>query len=85
MHIPSVFINDVAPDVGAGLLGDKAHSAIFDNTKIKTFVPEFKATIRFDQGILRTLRWFDENEHKKVVSAEVNRTIDQIIERYHPV
>ena len=82
VHIPSRFINEVAPDVGAGLLGDKAHSAIFDNTKIKTFVPEFKATIRFDQGIRKTLRWFDENEEKKVVKEEINRTMDTIIARY---
>ena len=82
VHIPSRFINEVAPEVGAGLLGDKAYSAIFDNTKIKRFVPGFKATIRFDEGIERTLKWFDENEEKKVIDDDVNRTMDNIIARY---
>jgi nucleoside-diphosphate-sugar epimerase len=82
VHIPSLFINDVAPEVGAGLLGDKAYSVIFDNTKIKTFIPDFKATIRFDQGIKKTLEWFDKNEARKVVDEGVNRTMDTIIERY---
>ncbi len=82
VHIPSVAIDKLAPGLGPGLLGDKAYSAIFDNTKIKTFVPGYLAPTRFDEGIRKTLAWFDENEHKKVVVDEVNREMDHIIERY---
>ncbi len=82
IHIPSEFIDDIAPDVGAGLLGDKAHSAIFDNTKIKTFVPGFRATIPFHRGIEKTLAWFDAHPERKVVNEAVNRTMDMIIDAY---
>ena len=40
---------------GGNFLGDKANSAIFDNTKIKRFVPGFVATIPFREGIKRTV------------------------------
>ena len=82
VHIPTDFINKVAPDVGAGLLGDKAHSTIFDNTKIKTLVPAFRATIPFHRGIRDTVAWFDEDESRKVVVSDVNRTMDTILEQY---
>lgn len=79
VHIPSTFIHKVAPAVGAGLLGDKAHSAIFDNTKIKTYVPGYTATVPFERGIEQTLRFFDEHPEKKIIHPEVNRVMDEII------
>ena len=79
VHIPSTFIAKTAPEVGAGLLGDKAHSAIFDNTKIKTYVPDYVATVPFERGIEQTLRYFDEHPEKKIVNPEVNRVMDALI------
>ena len=43
VHVPSDVIARYDPEWGAGLLGDKAHSVIFDNSKIKRFVPDFRA------------------------------------------
>jgi nucleoside-diphosphate-sugar epimerase len=82
VHIPSDFIHRVAPSVGAGLLGDKAHSAIFDNTKIKSYVPGYIATIPFNRGIEKTVQFFEEHPERKVVKPEVNETMDQIIRRF---
>ncbi len=82
VHIPSTFINGVDPNLGAGLLGDKAHSTIFDNTKIKTLVPGFTADTPFHLGIRNTLAWFDENASRKVVVDNVNRVMDAIIAKY---
>jgi nucleoside-diphosphate-sugar epimerase len=59
IHIPSDFISRINPGLGAGLIGDKAWSTVFDNRKIKALVPEFRATIPFHEGIRRTLAWFD--------------------------
>ena len=42
-------------DFTGGLLGDKAHSAVFDTAKLKRLVPGFTAAIRFDQGIKETV------------------------------
>ena len=79
VHIPSDFIATVAPEVGAGLLGDKAHSAIFDNTKIKTFVPDYVATVPFESGIEQTIRFFDEHPERKIINPDVNRVMDEIL------
>jgi hypothetical protein len=65
-----------------GLLGDKAVSVVFDNTKIKRFVPGYCATTPFGQGIRRTLAWFDADPARKVIDAEANATWDKLIEAY---
>ena len=82
VHIPSDFIAEVDPALGAGLLGDKAWSVIFDNSKIKTFVPEYQATIPFHKGIRKTLAWFDADERRKRVDAAVNEQMDAILAAY---
>lgn len=82
IHIPSDFIAGINPGIGAGLLGDKAWSVIFDNTKIKTLVPEFQATIPFHRGIRQTLAWFDADERRKHITDDVNGAMDAIIAAY---
>ena len=82
VHIASEFICAIEPSFTGTLLADKAESVIFDNTKIKTFVPEFKATIPFATGIKRTLQWLDENPENKFINPESNEKIDRILEKY---
>ncbi len=82
VHITSDFIHEVSPGTGAGLLGDKAWSAIFDNSKIKTFVPDFEATIPFREGILKTLAWFDADPSRKRIDDNVNADMDKILTAY---
>lgn len=82
VHIASDFICKVEPSYTGTLLADKAESVIFDNTKIKTFVPGYKATIPFSEGIKRTLRWLDENPDQKIIRAEENARIDNILRAY---
>ncbi len=64
------------------LQGDKAVSTIFDNTKIKRLVPDFKATIPFSEGIKRTIEWFNENPEKKQIIDLYNKFIDGVITAY---
>jgi nucleoside-diphosphate-sugar epimerase len=82
VHIPSDFIARVAPDVAGTLLGDKTWSVVFDNTKIKTFVPEFNAVIPFQAGIRRTLAWFDADETRRGVDGAVQDKMDRILSAY---
>ena len=82
VHIPTDFICKCDDYFTGTLLGDKSESAIFDNSKIKSFVPEFKATIPFKEGIKRTLDWFDANPEKKFINPEKNITIDRIIKAF---
>jgi nucleoside-diphosphate-sugar epimerase len=87
VHISSDFICRVAESMGQGwmwgnLLGDKAVSVVFDNTKIKSFVPGFKAAIPFRQGIKRTVKWFEADPSRMVVVEETNRFMDTVISEY---
>jgi len=85
VHVPSDLIAAFEPEVGAGLLGDKAHSVIFDNSKIKRLVPDFVATIPFSQGAKEIVAWFDADPARHVVDEQVNRLIDRIIASYEAV
>lgn len=82
VHIASDFIAQVAPRMAGGLIGDKSWSAIFDNSKIKAFVPGFQAVIPFREGIRRTLAWFDADETRRRVNAEVNAEMERILAAY---
>jgi len=79
VHVPSDFIHRVDPEIGAGLLGDKAHSVLFDNSKIKRLVPGFVATIPFHEGIRRTIAWFEDDPSRWVVKPEVHAAMDRIL------
>jgi nucleoside-diphosphate-sugar epimerase len=79
VHIPSDVIAAFDPEWGAGLLGDKAHSMIFDNTKIKRVVPDYAATIPFARGAEEILAWYDADPSRQIVDEELNRLMDQII------
>jgi nucleoside-diphosphate-sugar epimerase len=82
VHIPSDFIARVAPQLAGSLLGDKTWSAVFDNSKIKTFVPGFQANIPFRDGIRRTLAWFAADEKRRYIDAAVNAEMDHILKVY---
>jgi nucleoside-diphosphate-sugar epimerase len=82
VHVPSDVIATFDAELGAGLLGDKAHSVIFDNTKIKRLVPDFVARIPFSQGAREIVAWYDADPARQVVDEATNRLIDDIIAAY---
>ena len=90
VHIASDFICDVAdsmgiPDMRGSLLGDKAVSTIFDNSKIKRFVPGFVATIPFKAGIKRTVKWFEADRSRMVINEANNDFIDKVLKAYRNI
>jgi len=82
IHIPTDFINSYAPNIGAGLLGDKANSVVFDNSKIKTFVPEFNCDVKYADGIKLSLNWLENHSDYCEIDNENDRIIDNIILNY---
>lgn len=82
VHIAADFIAACVPDDAAGLAGDKSHSAVFDNSKIKAFVPEFGACVRFADGIRRSVRWFDADPARRLVDDTSNHKHDRLIAAY---
>lgn len=82
VHVASDFVVTCLPDLAGSLLGDKATSVVMDNTKIKRFVPGFVATTRFQDGVRRTLAWFDADPARRVVDEAVSRDHDRILAAY---
>jgi nucleoside-diphosphate-sugar epimerase len=82
VHIPSDFIAGCDESFRGGLLGDKANSVIFDNSKIKRMVPGFRATIPFHIGIRRTLAWFEGDPARQIIRQETNDLMDRILATY---
>jgi hypothetical protein len=79
VHVPSDVINSFDQDWGAGLLGDKAHCGIFDNSKIKNIVPEFQVTTPFSCGAEEIIVWHRANPMYQVIDDQFNDLCDRII------
>jgi len=79
VHISSDFIIKIDPDHTGTLLGDKAYSIVFDNSKIKRFVPDFVATVPFSQGVKRSVEWFEQDSKRQIVDNDYNKFMDRLI------
>jgi nucleoside-diphosphate-sugar epimerase len=82
VHIPSDFIAACLPEKEGTLLGDKSVSVVFDNSKVKRFVPEYRATTSFAEGIRRSLAWFNADAARKQIDSQVNAAMDKLIGLY---
>jgi nucleoside-diphosphate-sugar epimerase len=82
VHIPSDFLVACIPGMEGTLIGDKSVSVVFDNTKIKRFVPDYVATTSFAQGIRRSLAWFDADPKRKLIDENENAIWDKLISGY---
>ncbi|WP_213450602.1 SDR family oxidoreductase [Rhizomonospora bruguierae] len=84
VHVPSAAIAAADPGWGAGLLGDKAHSMIFDNAKLKRLVPGYVATIPFHRGAREIVAWYDEDPARQVVDERLDAVMDKLVADYRP-
>jgi nucleoside-diphosphate-sugar epimerase len=82
LHMASDYIAAVSPKDAGTLLGDKIHTTLFDNAKIKRFVPGFAATTPLRQGATETIAWFDADDRRRAIDHDANRRWDAIIARY---
>jgi nucleoside-diphosphate-sugar epimerase len=84
VHVPSDAIAAGDPGWGAGLLGDKAHSMVFDNSKLRGLVPGFEAQIPFEQGAREILDWYDEDPARQVVDEALDAALDRLVATWDP-
>ncbi len=82
VHVPSDAIAAADPEWGAGLLGDKAHSMVFDNSKLRSVVPGYRATIPFEQGAREIVEWYDGDPARRTVDARLDGVIDDLVRRF---
>jgi nucleoside-diphosphate-sugar epimerase len=78
VHVASDAIAREIPEMGPGLVGDKAHSVLFDNTRIKTLVPGWVATTPFAEGAREIAEWYLADASRRVVNAELDAAFDRL-------
>ncbi|WP_210480626.1 SDR family oxidoreductase [Naasia sp. SYSU D00948] len=84
VHVPSDAIAALDPAWGASLLGDKTHSMVFDNSKVKAAVPGWRARIPFEHGARQIVAWYDADEGRRLVDGETDRKFDLLVDAYRP-
>jgi nucleoside-diphosphate-sugar epimerase len=70
------------PDDLEGLLGDKMHSVVFDNSKVKALVPEFEASVRYWQGAAETVAWYDADPRRSQVDPDMDAALQRLVDRF---
>ena len=80
IHVSSEFLTACSNyDFLGSLIGDKANSAVFDNTKLKRLVPDFVATKRFDTGIKETIDYVLSHKECQIIDEEFDLWCDKVV------
>jgi nucleoside-diphosphate-sugar epimerase len=78
-HVSTDFLVSCKADLEGGLIGDKANTVVFDNSKIKRLVPEYVATMRFDQGVKLSLEHILSHPELQIKDEEFDLFCDNVI------
>jgi nucleoside-diphosphate-sugar epimerase len=81
-YVPAEFVIPYDIDWGKNLTWDKRYPGIFDNSKIKSVVPEYKASIPFEQGAAEIAEWYDSHPEYQIVNQPFDAMLDKIFEDY---
>jgi nucleoside-diphosphate-sugar epimerase len=82
VHVTSDDIAREIPAMGPWLLGDKAHSVIFDNTLVKTLVPGWTAPIPFADGVREIVEWHLADPARQHVDTDLDAAFDRLVARH---
>ena len=84
VHISSDAIAGAGVDAdwGDSLVGDKAHSVFFDNSKIKAAVPGWRAEIPYWRGAREIIEWHDADAARRVFDDDIDAAMDRLIARF---
>lgn len=82
IHVASDTIAAAAPDWGPGLLGDKAHSVVFDNSKVKRVVPDYVGRTPFSAGAREIVEWHDAEHARRQVDPAADAIFDQLVKAH---
>ncbi len=82
VHIPSDLLAAYREEFTGSLIGDKSNSLVFDNSKIKRFVPEFNCATPWYRGLRLCLDWFEADPSRQIVDEQYDQLLDTIIQSY---
>ncbi|WP_434316967.1 SDR family oxidoreductase [Leifsonia sp. P73] len=85
VHVASETIAAVIPDLGPGLLGDKAHSMHFDNAKVKALVPEYQARVTFAHGAGEIVDWYLADASRQRLDPDLDAAFDRLVDHARSV
>lgn len=80
VHVPSDEIVRRDPGREGGLIGDKANSMMFDNSKVKSLTGGWSAKIPFARGADEIIAWYEANPDRQMVNPELDRLEDELVE-----
>jgi nucleoside-diphosphate-sugar epimerase len=78
VHVTSDAIARELPEMGPGLLGDKAHSVVFDNSRVKSLVPGWVATTPFADGAREIVDWYLADQSRQQVDPDLDAAFDRL-------
>ena len=78
VHVPSDAIAATDSEWGASLLGDKSHSMVFDNSKLRSVVPGWRAVIPFERGAREIADWYLADLARQVTDAHLDALMDKL-------
>lgn len=82
-HVASDFLAAVDKngfDLEGSLLGDKAHSIVFENSKLKKVVPDFVCTVSASEGLKRTVEYMCSHAECQIPDPEFDEWTDKVID-----
>lgn len=80
-HVASEFLAACGDfDFTGSLIGDKANSVVFDNSKLKNAVPGLNMNIRLEEGMKRTIDYVLSHKECQVEDPEFDEWCDKVIE-----
>ena len=83
-HVSSDFLSEAGEKYGydfrGGLLGDKAVSVVFDNSKLKRLVPQMTTNVSFHKGARMALDYVLAHPDEYEEDPEFDRFCDRVIE-----
>ena len=82
VHLPAEDIAAYWPHAEGSLLGDKAHSLVFDNRKIKGLVPDFHCDVKWSDGLRRAITWHRAHPEFQTVDDDLERRLDAMLGAY---
>ncbi len=82
VHIASETLGMLCSAYVGALLGDKSNTVLFDNTKIRRAVPEFRAQKRYDQGVREAIDYIYAHPECQNPDPAFDEWCDRVIEGY---
>ena len=80
LHAPTDVIAACWPHAQGSLLGDKIHSVVFDNSKIKRLVPDFRCEVSWADGVRRAIAWYQVHPEYQTIDANLEHSMDEIVQ-----